>query len=65
MSPMAIKILKNAVSKVGCTSTFDPTCYLVDYNLKVSNDNLKVSNDNLKVSNDNLKVSLCVPLLIS
>ena len=31
---MTFKILWNAVSKVGCTSTFDlTTYYLVDYNL--------------------------------
>ena len=31
MSPMTLKILLNAVSKVGCPLIFDPTtCYLVD-----------------------------------
>ena len=36
MSPMAFKILYNAVSNVGCTATFNPkTCYLVDYNLQI------------------------------
>ena len=35
MSRMVLKFLSNAVSKLGCTSIFDPTtCYFVDYKLK-------------------------------
>ena len=33
---MTFKILSNSVSNVEGTSTFDPTCYLVDYKLLVA-----------------------------